>query len=100
MSPRSTLSASESVKWKSSFSLKRPPDVGKIITGRPNFPNQRNSISRPREGLNQRPYSRYMRQRRMLYDRFHAQETNRAPLRDGGHLPLGADRRHQLARRQ
>src|SRR2546423_1296856 len=59
-SPLSTLSASDVVMCMSSFSLKFPLDVGKIITGRPNFPNQRNSISLPREGLHHLPYSRYI----------------------------------------
>src|SRR4051794_31103174 len=60
ISPLSTLSASESARWKSSFSKKRPADVGKSTTGRPNCPNQRNSMSRPSEEENQRTYSRYI----------------------------------------
>src|SRR5215213_11325735 len=31
------------------------------MTGRPNWPNHRNSITRPSEGLHHCPYSRYMR---------------------------------------
>src|SRR6266550_2617064 len=60
ISPLSTLSASESVRWKSSFSKNFPLEVGKSITGRPNLPNQRNSISRPSDPLHHLPYSRYM----------------------------------------
>src|SRR6266699_2893677 len=77
MSPRSTLSASDVVRLKSSFSKKRPPDVGKSITGRPNLPNQRNSISRPSEGLHHFPYSRYMRK---LYTRTPAMRKKRIGL--------------------
>src|SRR4051812_22536999 len=55
ISPLSTLSASESVSLKSSFSKNRPPEVGKIITGRPNLPNQRYSMGRLRDGEFQAP---------------------------------------------
>src|ERR1700753_449486 len=58
ISPRSTLSATEPVRWKSSFPKKRPPDVGNISTGRPNWPNQRNSIGRPSDPLHQLSYCR------------------------------------------
>src|SRR6185369_6833397 len=109
-SPASTLSSSESARWKSSFSKKRPAEVGNRITGRPNLPNQRNSMSRTREGENQRTYSRYINSSfrcswlpdsiRSLPRRFasNAQEKSRHPLRHGRHLPLGFDQRHQRQR--
>src|SRR5450755_2129682 len=60
ISPASTLSARDAVSPKSSFSLKCPADVGNSTTGRPNLPNQRNSIGRSRDGLHHCTCSRYI----------------------------------------